>query len=266
MKREEQQCGAWLQAVIEKLVRRIEVKVAGRSNVPWWGKQAYRASPASPVTHANADHGPERVNGSDLESEDNSGPLPYLRKSGKDLERDLREIEEALNHSPQNLEATNEARALNSAPINLESWDLNEKEVLNSVGGVVDKEIEELRNRVVLQDLLGNKEMEGNKSYSRKKKVGKENLPCNGNHNKMFEVNLQGESHVGWKRLPHEKDTATTDGVTLSLLGTKRVGSWPDLQTAGTNGKKKGKVAEAMEGVEVVGGSAEAVQQPRRTQ
>jgi hypothetical protein len=34
MRREEQQYGAWLQASAEKPVRRIEVKVAGRSNVP----------------------------------------------------------------------------------------------------------------------------------------------------------------------------------------------------------------------------------------
>ncbi len=88
MKMEEQQYGAWLRAAVEKPMRRIEVKVAGRSNGPRWGKQTYGASPASPVTHANADHGPEPINGSNLESEDNSGPLPYLRKSGKDLEQE----------------------------------------------------------------------------------------------------------------------------------------------------------------------------------
>ena len=60
-------------------MRRIEVKVAGWSNVPRWGKQAYGASSASSITQANADHGPERVYGSVLESEDNSGPMPYLR-------------------------------------------------------------------------------------------------------------------------------------------------------------------------------------------
>ena len=189
--------------------------------------------------------------------------MPSLRKTGKDLERDLREIDEALNISPQNLEVTNKEGALKSDPIKLDSRDLNE-EVLNSVSGVVDKEIEELRNRVVLQDILGTKGMEGNKSYSRKKKAGKENFPCN--ENSMFDVNVQGESRAGWKRLPHDKDDVTTTGVTMSLLGMKRAGSWLDLQTAGMNEKKKGRGAAAMEGVEVVGGSAEAVQQPRRTQ
>ena len=177
----------------------------------------------------------------------------------------MREIDEALNLSPQDPEATNKEGALNSDPINLDSRDFNEKEVFNSVSGAVDKAIEELRNRVVLQDILGNKEIEGNKSYSRKKKARKENLPCNENYNNMFEVNVQGESHARWKRLPHDKDSATTDGVTLPLLGTKRAGSWIDLQTAGMNEKKKGRGAAAMESVEVVGGSAEAVQQPRRT-
>ena len=189
--------------------------------------------------------------------------MPSLRKTGKDLERDLREIDEALNISPQNLEVTNKEGALESDLIKLDSRDLNE-EVLNSVSGVVDKEIEELRNRVVLQDILGTKGMEGNKSYSHKKKAGKENFPCN--ENSMFDVNVQGESRARWKRLPHDKDDVTTTGVIMSLLGMKRAGSWLDLQTADMNEKKKGRGAAAMEGVEVVGGSAEAIQQPRRTQ
>ena len=58
MKWEEQQYGAWLRASAEKPVRRIELKVAGWSNVPRWGKQAYGASSASPVTQEHADHGP----------------------------------------------------------------------------------------------------------------------------------------------------------------------------------------------------------------
>ncbi len=54
--------------------------------------------------------------------------------------------------------------------------------------------------------------------------------------------------------------------MTLSLLGAKRASSWFDVQIVDMNGKKKGRRAAAMEGIEVVGGSAKAIQQPRRTQ
>ena len=82
----------------------------------------------------------------------------------------------------------------------------------------------------------------------------------------MVEVQVKGESRAGWKRLPREKDLGTAEAICKPLLGAKRGGSWVDGQNVTTSGKKKGKGAVAMEGVEVVGGSAEAVQQPRRTQ
>ncbi|GMY20057.1 hypothetical protein FCV25MIE_15296 [Fagus crenata] len=209
----------------EKPVRCIKVKVAGRSNVPWWGKPAYGENPVAPVTHANADHGSDQVNVSVLVNEDIQDPLPPSRKTGEDFESELREIDEALNSSPPNLEVTNKARGLTSVPITWELRESNKKENPNLVGDVVDKEIEELRNRVVLQDILGR-----------------------------------------WKRLPREKDSGTVEAVVMPLLGAKRGGNWIDGQNASTSGKKKGRGAVAMEGVEVVGGSAEAVQQPRRTQ
>ena len=266
MNKEEQQYGAWLRADAEKPVRRVEVKVAGWSNVPRWGKQVYGESKVSPEISENTVHGSNGVNETDLESEDIRGPMPSLRESGKDLEKELREIDEALNYAPLNQEATNEAEDLTPAPTNLESRDPNKKEKSILVGGEVDKEIEELRNRVILQDILGKNDMDGNRSYSRKTKSGKENFPCNGTQDTMVEVHVHGESRTGWKRFPHDKDNVTAEGVTMSLFGIKRAGSRLDGKSAGTKAQKKGKGAVAMEGVEVVGESAEAIQQPRRTQ
>ena len=155
---------------------------------------------------------------------------------------------------------------MDSVPLTRELRETNNKENPNLENDVVDKEIEDLRNRVVLQDILGSNDRDGNKSYSRKKNSGKENIPCNGGQCNMVEVQVKGESRAGWKRLPREKDLGTAEAICKPLLGAKRGGSWVDGQNVTTSGKKKGKGAVAMEGVEVVGGSAEAVQQPRRTQ
>lgn len=262
MIRAEQQYGAWLRATAEKPVRRIEVKVAGRSNVPRWGKE----KPVTPATHATVDHGSDQVNAPVLENEDLQDPLPPSRKIGDDFESDLREIDEALNYAPPFLEVLNKERSEDSVPITRELREPNNKENPNLESDVVDKEIEDLRNRVVLQDILGSNDRDGNKSHNRKKNSGKENVPCNRGQCNMVEVQVQGESRAGWKRLPREKESGTAEALFMPLLGAKRGGSWVDGQNGHTSGKKKGRGAVAMEGVEVDGGSAEAVQQPRRTQ
>ena len=262
MIRAEQQYGAWLRATAEKPVRCIEVKVAGRSNVPRWGKPANGENPVTPATHANDD----QVNAPVLENEDIQDPLPPSRKTGEDFESELRKIDEALNFAPPYLEVLNKERRVDSVPLTRELRETNNKENPNLENDVVDKEIEDLRNRVVLQDILGSNDRDGNKSYSRKKNSGKENIPCNGGQCNMVEVQVKGESRAGWKWLPREKDLGTAEAICKPLLGAKRGGSWVDGQNVTTSGKKKGKGAVEMEGVEVVGGSAEAVQQPRRTQ
>ena len=40
LRREEQQYGAWLRAGVDRPIRRVKVKVAGRSNIPWWSKES----------------------------------------------------------------------------------------------------------------------------------------------------------------------------------------------------------------------------------
>ena len=192
--------------------------------------------------------------------------MPHLRESGKDFEKELSEIDEILNYTTQNQETNKEAEDLTRENIILESRDSNEKEKSLLAGGEVDKEIEELRTRVILQDIFGKNDMDGCRSSSQKKNPGKENSPCNGNQDTMVEVPVQGESRTGWKRFPRDKENVITEGVTLSLLGIKRAGSRLEGQFAGPKAQKKGREAVAMEGVEVVGDSAEAGQQPRRTQ
>jgi hypothetical protein len=226
----------------------------------------YGGSKVSSEFSENTVHGSAGVNETVLEREDIRGPLPPLRESGKDFEKELSEIDEDLNYAAQNQEPNNEAKDLTPETIILESRDPNKKEKSLLVGGEVDKEIEELRTRVILQDIFGKNDMDGNRSYSQEKKSGKENSPCNGNQDTMVEVPVRGESRIGWKRFSCDKDSVTTEGVTMSLLGIKRAGSRLEGQFAGPKAQKKGRGAVAMEGVEVVGESAEAGQQPRRTQ
>ncbi|GMY21866.1 hypothetical protein FCV25MIE_17107 [Fagus crenata] len=266
MNKAEQQYGAWLRANVEKPVRRVEVKVAGRSNVPRRGQQVHGGSRVLPEFSENAVHGSAGVNAPVLEREDIRDSLPPLHESGKDFEKELSKIDEILNYTAQNQETNNEAEAVTRENIILESRDPNEKEKSLLAGGEVDKEIEELRTRVILQDIFGKNDMDGSRSSSLRKNPGKENSPCNGNQDTMVEVPMQGESRTGWKRFPRGKENVTTDGVTMSLLGIKRAGNRLEGQLAGPKAQKKGREAVAMEGVVVVGDLAEAGQQPRRTQ
>ncbi|GMY12153.1 hypothetical protein FCV25MIE_07392 [Fagus crenata] len=95
----------------------------------------------------------------------------------------------------------------NPATINSqESQDLEKSQEVASQGGEVDKEIEELRNCVVLQDILGTKAMGGKIFVTWHKSSGKENSRahplCNVDLNMMHEVKVQGESRGAWKRVP----------------------------------------------------------------
>lgn len=92
-------------------------------------------------------------------------------------------------------------------------------------------------------------------------------LPRNVDLNGMQEVNVQGESHGAWKRFQRVHDSASAAcGFPSYLLEAKRAGNWSDFDLAGVYVQKKGREVVSMEGIEVVGDSAEAVHQPRRTQ
>ena len=74
MRREDQQYGAWLRASFDKPVRRIEVKVAGRSNVPRWGQKSNASNLVLSENQVYEDSGPEQlpqqVNATGLGSEE----------------------------------------------------------------------------------------------------------------------------------------------------------------------------------------------------
>ncbi len=185
LRREEQQYGAWLRASVEKPVRRIEIKVEGRSNVPRWGQQPSVVTPiSSKVQNREAhvpDHLQQRLNDPILGSEEITDQSPPIIgkscESGRDLERDIREIDEALYGSTTNLEVFPKQKECN--PDQITSHDLRDIEHLHeteSQGGEVDQAIEDLRNRVILQDILGTKAKCGKKLSTRRQSVGKENL------------------------------------------------------------------------------------------
>ncbi len=103
--------------------------------------------------------------------------MAQLREPERDFERDIREIDAALHNSPRNLEIPNKEGECHTAPINLQESRGSEKsQEIGSQGGEVDKAIEELRHRVVLQDILGTKVTDGKIFATRNKSSGKENF------------------------------------------------------------------------------------------
>ena len=84
--------------------------------------------------------------------------------------------------------------------------------------------------------------------------------------NVMHEVKVHGESRGAWRRVPRAIDDITVAGGFTKLSGAKRACDSVEVQLTRVHGKKKGKGLAAMEGIEVDGGLAEAVQQPCRTQ
>ncbi|GMY05404.1 pentatricopeptide repeat-containing protein At1g08070, chloroplastic-like [Fagus crenata] len=254
MRREEQQYGAWLRAPVEKPVRRIEIKVAGRSNVPRWGHQPPVVTPVSPkIPNREAqvpDQLAQRVNEPNLGSEEITNQSPPIivksRDSGRDLDRDIREIDKALHGSTENLEVAPKQYDCNPAIIT--SYKLRDLENLHEQipqGEEVDKAIEDLRNRVILQDILGTKVKGGIKFSTRRKNSGKENLgsqPFNNmDLNAMHEIKVQRETRGDWKRVPRVIAATTGEGGLTKLAGVKRIGDWVKVQSLNVHGKKKGR-------------------------
>ncbi|GMY20791.1 pentatricopeptide repeat-containing protein At1g08070, chloroplastic-like [Fagus crenata] len=234
MRREEQQYGAWLRASFDKPVRRIEVKVTGRSNVPRWGQKSNAGNSVSSENQVYEDSGPEQlpqqVNDTGLGSEESEEVMEqspsikvHLSESNRDFERDLREIDAALHDSPPNVELPNQESACNTAPINSQaSRDLGKPQAMGTQGSEVDKAIEELRNHVVIQDILGTKATDGDTLVHR-------------------------ESRGAWRRLPRAIAKIKVAGGCTKMSEVKRAGDSIEGKKPLVHGKKKGKGIVAME-------------------
>uniref|UniRef100_A0A2N9GPG8 Reverse transcriptase domain-containing protein n=1 Tax=Fagus sylvatica TaxID=28930 RepID=A0A2N9GPG8_FAGSY len=62
LRREDQQYGAWLRASVERPIRRVEVKVIGRSDVPRWGKSHQKNEEHGGQTSTHGGSGSPKVN------------------------------------------------------------------------------------------------------------------------------------------------------------------------------------------------------------
>jgi hypothetical protein len=270
MRREDQQYGAWLRASFDKPVRRIEVKVAGRSNVPRWGQKSEASNSVSSENKAYEDSGLEqqtqKIKATGLGSEESGEVMeqsPSIKvhscEPNRDFERDIREIDEALHDSPPNVELPNQESA---------SRELGKPKVIGTQGSEVDKAVEELRNCVVTQDILGTKATEGDTLVTQNTCSGKEKLYdhslSNAELNIMHEVKVHGESRGTWRRL--SRAIAGKKVGSTKISGVKRAGDRMEGQKQRVHGKKKSRDIVTMDGIEVDGGLAEAEQQPRRTQ
>ena len=61
LRREDQQYGAWLRASVERPIRRVEVKVIGRSDVPRWGKSHQKNEDHGGQTSTHGGNGSPKV-------------------------------------------------------------------------------------------------------------------------------------------------------------------------------------------------------------
>ena len=246
------------------------MKVAGRSNVPRWGQKSDASNSVSSENKAYEDSSPEqqpqKINATGLGGEESGEVMeqsPSIKvhscEPNRDFERDIREIDEALHDSPPNVELPNQE----SVP-----RELGKPKATGTQGSEVDKAVEELRNCVVTQDILGTKATDGDTVVIQNTSLGKEkphdHFLSNAELNIMHEVKVHGESRGTWRRLSR----ATTEKKVGStkISGVKRAGDRMEGQKQRVHEKKKSRDIVTMDGIEVDGGLAEAEQQPRRTQ
>ena len=107
LRRETQQYGAWLRALMDKPIRRVEVRAEGRSNVPRWGQPQPQTTSSQavkpPPARANGDAHVGTVwpnMGLDTSKENSEQNPEMVRSSVDNIEQHLRDIDLALKSPP----------------------------------------------------------------------------------------------------------------------------------------------------------------------
>ena len=266
LRREDQQYGTRLRAVVGKPIRRVEVKVAGRSNAPQWDR---RVSPMNDGDILRASHGGDGMaTGDDGPSMDFTKMKENLPQFSKGPKIGVEPSEQTSNMgvSIKNSAVTPEDVGFNNEHIN-QVRDSSELAILitndtcvsqpiptevelivNSQDVVLGKESEGAKPRVFLQEVSrGTEKTNLNKSRKKKRAVnqhagsgGKENLGSTIDLNAMHDVVVQGESHGVWKRLLREKTVQVTPGGPSSLSGVKRGGILSEMDPSLVQKKGKG--------------------------
>jgi hypothetical protein len=309
LRREEQQYGAWLRAVVDRPIRRVEVKVAGRSNIPRWGR-GFERSPAvhSPVVPPYGGVAVPEVGESIMDFTKLKENLPqfseFPKPSSNYAEQTVHEIDDTL-QSPVNhvdsgdiigstnalnppvnhvdigdIKKSTEARVSqeefqpnhsipNMEPARGDGICLTQSQYQPSLG----KENNKVQSRNILKD-IGNNSPKTRLKHTRKQKVvgksnvvpgGKENIKGGEELKGMHEVEVQGESRGGWKRISRDILIGVSTSTHPSLSGMKREGNWAETEHAGEGGSKKSRGEDSGRQDELDGDMAAAGSQRRRT-
>ena len=246
LRREEQQYGAWLRAGVDRPIRRVKVKVAGRSNIPRWGRGVDR----SPVVNSLG----ASPHGGDAVSEVGETIMDFT-KLKKNLPQFSKFPKQTSDSTKQNLHEINDDLKLPSNPVDtgdtIESTEAREsRDEIQSmqsvplmetiqVGGTcsppsqhqsnLDTKTSEVQSRNFFKDITNDLTKTCVKQIRKKKDVGgvqivpdgKENVKGGKDLDGMHEVVVQGESRGMWKRISRDVLVVVSPGSHPSLLGIK---------------------------------------------
>ncbi len=214
-----------------KLIRRVEVKVSGRSNAPQWDR---RFNPMNDRDILVASHGGDGVamgdGGPNMDFTKMKENLPQFSEDPK-IVVDSSEQIFSVSKSAKKSTVTPEDLGVNNEHIN-QVRDFSELAILTTKDPCVSQPIPiEVELIVDSQDVVLDKESEGakqgiflqevsrgiektNLNKNRKKKAAANQHPCSGGKenlgstidlNAMHDVVVQGESHGVWKQLLRNK-------------------------------------------------------------
>ena len=280
--REDQQYGAWLRASVEKPIRRVEVKVAGRSNIPRWGA-SYHAESRGVSSNIPSESGGTPATGEKPPSMDftkikeslpdlQEFPCPVVGLGEKDLNRgecnfippsipvesnpNITVVNEMASDTQDSSNHRSDADLIQCQPLDFADFSapalqqLARENITGSLGKSRRKYTCKIKEGIRMQFSPG----------------GKENLRCEVDLKGMYDDKCPSDSRGAWKHVLREKDSNIAPGGYPLLSGIKRVGSWPgdELQASSNQKKAKGKNGSVCGDVD--GDLAEAVDQPRRTQ
>jgi hypothetical protein len=244
LRREDQQYGAWLRASVERPIRRVEVKVIGRSEVPRWGKSYQSNEKHGGQTSIHGDSGSPKVakpfmdftqlkenlpNPDTAVTEDQSLPTKFAAPIPRfDPVTAVNEEQSMPTISAATIPVSDPSPAANHVESSLHSC---AKSLPDSLQHDVSKRVDKTNHNDILQDISGSLG-KGKASQPRKKKnmsgpknipIGKENILHNTcglqnildgkdnittntcDFNGLHEVTIQEEARGSWKRVFREK-------------------------------------------------------------
>ena len=279
LRREDQQYGAWMRAAVEKPIRRVEVKVAGRSNTPRWGSMRHDESGKGGNQAAPPEGGRRTAAGeTSMDFAKFKESLPDFQESPckeVDLEDPISTDKESNLSSPASPVELAERIGTPKVVVTEIKESHNVESPITMQSSIPTAVSAYTLQQEVLGDVVGVSANKNNRSSPCKTHKescmqtapgGKENFRGMGSHNSAPDnINL-GEPRGVWKRVLREKIVNENSEGPYLVLGVKRGGTWDGYALSGLGSQKKVRGDDGTIRCDVDGDMAAAVDQPRRTQ